>query len=136
MPRRTAIGVDPNRVSLLVAVLEKKVGMNLAQQDIFVNVAGGVRVDEPAADLGVISAVASSFVDKPIPSKTMVVGEVGLAGEVRGIHQAEVRIKEASKLGFKRCLIPKSNRTRISMEFESIEILGVQSVEETLEILF
>ena len=136
MPRRTAIGVDPNRVSLLVAVLEKKVGMNLAQQDIFVNVAGGVRVDEPAADLGVISAVASSFVDKPIPSKTMVIGEVGLAGEVRGIHQAEVRIKEASKLGFKRCLIPRSNRTRISMELESIEILGVQSVEETLEILF
>ncbi len=136
MPRRTAIGVDANRVSLLVAVLEKKVGMNLAQQDIFVNVAGGVRIDEPAADLGVISAVASSFVDKPIPSKTMVIGEVGLAGEVRGIHQAEVRIREASKLGFKRCLIPKSNRTRIPMEFETIEILGVQSVEETLEILF
>ena len=110
--------------------------MNLAQQDIFVNVAGGVRIDEPAADLGVISAVASSFVDKPIPSKTMVIGEVGLAGEVRGIHQAEVRIREASKLGFKRCLIPKSNRTRIPMEFETIEILGVQSVEETLEILF
>ena len=136
MPRRTAIGVDANRVSLLVAVLEKKVGMNLAQQDIFVNVAGGVRIDEPAADLGVISAVASSFVDKPIPSKTMVIGEVGLAGEVRGIHQAELRIREASKLGFKRCLIPKSNRTRIPMEFETIEILGVQSVEETLEILF
>ncbi len=136
MPRRTAIGVDPNRVSLLVAVLEKKVGMNLAQQDIFVNVAGGVRIEEPAADLGVISAVASSFVDKPIPSKTMVVGEVGLAGEVRGIHQAEVRIKEASKLGFKRCLIPKSNRTRIAVEWETVEMIGVQSVEETLEILF
>ncbi len=136
MPRRTAIGVDPNRVSLLVAVLEKKVGMNLAQQDIFVNVAGGVRVDEPAADLGVISAVASSFVDKPIPSRTMVIGEVGLAGEVRGIHQPHVRIKEASKLGFKRCLIPKSNQTRIPMEPETMEIMGVQSVEETLEILF
>ena len=136
MPRRTAIGVDPNRVSLLVAVLEKKVGMNLAQQDIFVNVAGGVRIDEPAADLGVISAVASSFVDKPISSKTMVIGEVGLAGEVRGIHQAEVRIKEASKLGFKRCLIPKSNQSRISLESDPIEIIGIQSVEEALEILF
>jgi DNA repair protein RadA/Sms len=136
MPRRTAIGVDPNRVSLLVAVLEKKVGMNLAQQDIFVNVAGGVRIDEPAADLGVISAVASSFMDKPVPSKTIVIGEVGLAGEVRGIHQVAVRMKEASKLGFKRCLIPQSNRAHLTGELEAIEIIGVQSVEETLEILF
>jgi DNA repair protein RadA/Sms len=136
MPRRTAIGVDPNRVSLLVAVLEKKVGMNLAQQDIFVNVAGGVRVEEPAVDLGIISAVASSFLDRPIPSKTMVIGEVGLAGEVRGIHQAEVRMKEASKLGFKRCLLPKSNLSRISAEFAGIEMIGVGSVEETLETLF
>jgi DNA repair protein RadA/Sms len=136
MPRRTAIGVDPNRVSLLVAVLEKKVGMNLAQQDIFVNVAGGVRVEEPAVDLGVVSAVASSFLDKPIPSKTMVIGEVGLAGEVRGIHQADVRIKEASKLGFKRCLLPVSNRSRIKPEFDGIELIGVSSVEEALETLF
>jgi DNA repair protein RadA/Sms len=136
MPRRTAIGVDPNRVSLLVAVLEKKVGMNLAQQDIFVNVAGGVRVEEPAVDLGVVSAVASSFLDKPIPSKTIVIGEVGLAGEVRGIHQAEVRIKEASKLGFKRCLLPMSNRSRIKLEFDGIELIGIRSVEEALETLF
>ncbi len=136
MPRRTAIGVDPNRVSLLVAVLEKKVGLNLAQQDIFVNVAGGVRVDEPAVDLGVVCAVASSYLDKPIPSKTMVIGEVGLAGEVRGIHQAEVRIKEASKLGFQRCLLPQSNQTRLSQKFEGIALAGIRSVEETLEILF
>ncbi|MDH4265668.1 MAG: DNA repair protein RadA [Deltaproteobacteria bacterium] len=136
MPRRTAIGVDPNRVSLLVAVLEKKVGMNLAQQDIFVNVAGGVRVDEPAVDLGVVSAVASSFLDKPIPFKTMVIGEVGLAGEVRGIHQAEMRMKEASKLGFKRCLLPQSNRSRITLELAGLEIVGIGSVEEVLEILF
>jgi len=136
MPRRTAIGVDPNRVSLLVAVLEKKVGLNLAQQDIFVNVAGGVRVDEPAVDLGVVCAVASSYLDKPIPSKTMVVGEVGLAGEVRGIHQAEVRIKEASKLGFQRCLLPQSNQTRLTQKFEGMILAGIRSVEETLEILF
>jgi len=136
MPRRTAIGVDPNRLSLLVAVLEKKVGMNLAQQDIFVNVAGGVHIEEPAVDLGVISAVASSFLDKPIPARTMVIGEVGLAGEVRGIHQAEVRLKEASKLGFKRCLLPMSNRSRIKLEFEGIELTGVASVEEALETLF
>jgi len=136
MPRRTAIGVDPNRVSLLVAVLEKKVGMNLAQQDIFVNVAGGVRVEEPAVDLGVVSAVASSFLDKPIPSKTMVIGEVGLAGEVRGIHQAEVRMKEAGKLGFKRCLLPRSNLSRIRSGFDGIDLIGVRSVEEALETLF
>ncbi len=136
MPRRTAIGVDPNRVSLLVAVLEKKVGMNLAQQDIFVNVAGGVRVEEPAVDLGVVSAVASSFLDKPIPSQTMVIGEVGLAGEVRGIHQSEIRLKEACKLGFRRCLLPKSNRSRILLELPGMELVGVGSVAETLEILF
>ena len=136
MPRRTAIGVDPNRLSLLVAVLEKKVGMNLAQQDIFVNVAGGVRIEEPAVDLGVISAVASSFLDKPIPAKTVVIGEVGLAGEVRGIHQAEVRLKEACKLGFKRCLLPMSNRSRIKLDFDGIELTGVGSVEEALETLF
>jgi DNA repair protein RadA/Sms len=136
MPRRTAIGVDPNRVSLLVAVLEKKVGMNLSQQDIFVNVAGGVRIEEPAVDLGVVSAVASSFLDKPIRSKTMVIGEVGLAGEVRGIHQAEVRMKEAAKLGFRRCLLPASNRSRIKWEFDGIELIGISSVEEALETLF
>jgi DNA repair protein RadA/Sms len=136
MPRRTAIGVDPNRVSLLVAVLEKKVGMTLANQDIFVNVAGGVRVDEPAVDLGVVSAVASSFLDKSIPSKTMVIGEVGLAGEVRGIHQAEIRLREAAKLGFRRCLLPKTNHSRVTGDFGDMEIVGVRSVEETLETLF
>ncbi len=136
MPRRTAMGVDPNRVSLLVAVLEKKVGLNLAQQDIFVNIAGGVRVEEPAVDLGVISAVASSFLNKAIPSKVMVIGEVGLAGEVRGIHQVELRIKEAAKLGFKKCILPKSNRSRIAEEFDGLEVFGVGSVEETLETLF
>jgi DNA repair protein RadA/Sms len=136
MPRRTAIGVDPNRVSLLVAVLEKKVGMTLANQDIFVNVAGGVRVEEPAVDLGVVSAVASSFLDKPIPAKTMVIGEVGLAGEVRGIHQAEIRLREAAKLGFRRCLLPETNRSRLVGDFGDLEILGIRSAEETLEVLF
>ena len=136
MPRRTSIGVDSNRVSLLVAVLEKKVGMNLAQQDIFVNVAGGVRVDEPAADLGVVAAVASSFLDKPIPPKVMVIGEIGLAGEVRGIHQVELRLREAAKLGFKKSLFPKTNRSRITQEFENLELVGIGSVEEALENLF
>jgi len=84
----------------------------------------------------VVSAVASSFLDKPIPSKTIVIGEVGLAGEVRGIHQAEMRMKEASKLGFKRCLLPQSNRSRITLELPGLEIVGIGSVEEVLEILF
>jgi len=136
MPRRTAIGVDPNRVSLLVAVLEKKVGISLAQQDIFVNVAGGVKVDEPAVDLGIVSAVASSSLDKTIPFKTMVIGEVGLAGEVRGIHQAEIRLREAAKLGFRRCLLPETNRSRIPSDFGEMEIVGIRSVEEALETLF
>jgi DNA repair protein RadA/Sms len=136
MPRRTAIGVDPNRVSLLVAVLEKKVGMNLAQQDIFVNVAGGVRVEEPAVDLGVVTSVASSFLDKPIPSQTMVIGEVGLAGEVRGVHQAEMRLKEAFKMGFKRVFLPQSNHARIALKLSGMEIIGIGSVEQTLETLF
>lgn len=136
MPRRTAIGVDANRLSLLVAVLEKKVGMNLGQQDIFVNVAGGVHVEEPAVDLGLISAVASSFLDKPISSQAVVIGEVGLAGEVRGIHQAEIRLKEAAKLGFQKCLLPRSNQSRITFAAIGLELIGVGSVEETLEILF
>ncbi len=136
MPRRTAMGVDPNRLSLLVAVLEKKVGLNLAQQDIFVNVVGGVHVEEPAVDLGLISAVASSFLDKPISSQIMVMGEVGLAGEVRGVQQAEMRLKEAAKLGFKKCLLPRSNQCRITSTSIGLELIGVNSVEETLEILF
>jgi DNA repair protein RadA/Sms len=136
MPRRTSIGVDPNRVSLLVAVLEKKVGLNLAQQDIFVNVAGGVKVDEPAADLGIVSAVASSFLDKPISPKVMVIGEIGLAGEVRGIYQAEPRLREAAKLGFRKCLLPRNNRLRIAQHFENLELVAIASVEEALENLF
>jgi DNA repair protein RadA/Sms len=86
-------------------------------------------------DLGIVCAVASSFLDKPIPSKTMVIGEVGLAGEVRGVHQAEMRMKEAAKLGFKRCVLPRSNQTRIR-EIAGMETAGVGTVEETLEILF
>jgi len=116
--------------------VEKKRGMSLAQQDIFVNLAVVVRVDEPAVDLGIVSAVASSFLDKSIPSKTMVIGEVGLAGEVRGIHQAEIRLREATKLGFRRCLLPETNRSRIAGDFGDMEIVGIRSVEDALEMLF
>src|ERR671910_352229 len=114
VPRRTTIGVDHNRVALLVAVLEKKMGAKLFDQDIFLNVAGGVHVDEPAVDLGVIAAVASSHKEKIIDPKTVFFGEVGLAGEVRGISQAEVRVKEAGKLAFERCILPATNSSQFT----------------------
>ena len=134
VPRRTTIGVDNNRVSLLVAVLEKKVGMSLAGQDIFVNVAGGIRIDEPAVDLGIVVSVASSYMDRPVDPKTVVFGEVGLGGEIRGISQGDIRIKESAKLGFTRCVLPQSNK-KTSQGKTDIGLIGVNSVEETLEIL-
>ncbi|HON60200.1 MAG TPA: DNA repair protein RadA [Smithella sp.] len=134
-PRRTAIGVDYNRVSLLVAVLDKICGLHLGGSDIFINVAGGVRVEEPAVDLGIVAAMASSFLDKPIDPRTIVLGEVGLAGEVRAISQMEVRIKEAARLGFNRCLIPKTNATRLTKN-PQMEICKIGSLKDMLEYLF
>jgi DNA repair protein RadA/Sms len=135
MPRRTAIGVDHNRISLLVAVLGKRMGIEMGDQDIFVNVAGGLRVDEPAADLGMVSAMISSFLDKPVDKNTVVFGEVGLAGEIRGVSQAEVRIKEARKLGFSRCILSRSNLEGCSSQ-GGIDLVGVDSVKSLLEVLF
>jgi DNA repair protein RadA/Sms len=135
VPRRTTIGVDHNRVALLVAVLEKRMGFKLYNQDIFLNVAGGIRVDEPAMDLGVSISVASSFLDKPIHPKTVLFGEVGLAGEVRGISQGEVRVKEAIKLGFQRCILPKVNRERMK-GLEDIDLVGAESLAEVIRLLF
>lgn len=132
MPRRTTIGVDFNRVNLLVAVLEKRAGLNLGGMDIFVNVVGGLRIIEPAVDLGIISTIASSFKDIPIDPKTFVFGEVGLSGEIRAIAQAEVRIKEASKIGFKKAVMPLGNAEKMKNNFE-LEIIGVKNVEGTLE---
>jgi DNA repair protein RadA/Sms len=131
MPRRTTIGVDHNRLALLVAVLEKKVGLNLSGQDIFLNVAGGVKLNEPAADLGMVVAVASSHLDKTIDPQTLLLGEVGLAGEVRGITQPEMRVREAAKLGFSRCLLPAGNLKQVKVK--GMELIGVRSVEEALE---
>jgi len=109
MPRRTVIGADASRVSLLVAVLEKICGLKLGNHDIFVNVAGGVRVSEPAVDLGVVSAVFSSYRNRPINADTVVFGEVGLTGEIRGIGRTEDRIREAARMGFARCILPKTS---------------------------
>jgi DNA repair protein RadA/Sms len=134
-PRRTTLGLDPNRVALLVAILEKKMGLHLAAHDIFVNVAGGVRLDEPAADLGALVAVASSFLDRPIDPHTLVLGEVGLAGEVRAVGQIEMRLREGAKLGFRRCIIPEASRRQLP-NFDSLEVLGVQSLQSAWELLF
>ena len=103
--QRKAMGIDSNRISLLVAVLEKKVGYAMLAQDIFVNVAGGVRIVEPAVDLGVVVALASSHLNRPIDERTVLFGEIGLAGEVRAVSHPELRVKEAARLGFNRCLL-------------------------------
>ena len=134
-PRRTTLGFDPNRVAVLIAVLEKKMGIHLLGQDEFVNVAGGVRIDEPAADLGVIAAVASSFLDKPVDPHTLLIGEVGLAGEVRAISQADTRVREAMKLGFARCILPESSRRQLPA-LDGMELLGVSSLADAWQLLF
>ena len=135
MPRRTTIGVDYNRVNLLVAVLEKKVGMHLGGMDIFVNVVGGLKIIEPAADLGVITAVASSLKDIPVDPRLFVFGEVGLSGEIRAVAHAETRIKEASKIGFRQAVIPFGNYEKIKGDF-GLKITGVKNVEDCLEAVF
>jgi DNA repair protein RadA/Sms len=110
-------------------------GIEMGDQDIFVNVAGGMRVDEPAADLGIVSAMVSSFLDRPVDKNLVVFGEVGLAGEIRAVSQPEVRIKEARKLGFSRCLLPKGNLEACS-RIEALEIVPVESVKKLIDILF
>jgi DNA repair protein RadA/Sms len=134
-PRRTVLGLDPHRVALLVAVMEKKLGLHLNGHDVFMNVAGGVKIDEPAVDLGVLAAIASSFLDKPVANDTVVMGEVGLAGEVRAIGNVEARLTEARKMGFHRCLAPAGNLKRVTAPAE-LELVGVATVEQAMEALF
>jgi len=135
MPRRTSVGVDHNRLSLLVAVLSKRMGMEMGDQDIFVNVAGGLRVEEPAADLAILSALISSFLDKPLDKRMVVFGEVGLAGEIRGVSQPEMRIKEAKKLGFSTCLMPKGNLEACG-GIKGMQLLGVEAIASLMDFLF
>jgi len=135
VPRRTTIGVDHNRVALLVAVLEKKMGAKLFDQDIFVNVAGGVQVDEPAVDLGIVAAIASSSRETVLDARTIFFGEVGLAGEIRGISQAESRVKEAGKLGFERCILPASNAAQLKY-IEHPKLAAVSSLKECWKLIF
>ena len=135
MPRRTAVGVDHNRISLLVAVLGKRLGMELGDQDIFVNVAGGLKVDEPAADLGIVSSMMSSFLDRSVDRDVVLFGEVGLAGEIRGVSQPELRIREAKKLGFSRCVLSRSNLEGLG-HVGDMELQGVRTVQELYDSLF
>ncbi len=135
IPRRTTIGVDHNRVSLLAAVLDKVCGFRLGNHDIFINVAGGVKLDEPAVDLGIVSSMMSSFLDRPIDSATVVCGEVGLTGEVRGVNQVESRIREAARMGFNRCVIPRGMTSDFAVG-EKMELLEVTAAKELLDCLF
>jgi DNA repair protein RadA/Sms len=129
-PRRMTIGLDTNRTTLLMAVLEKRVGLQLLGDDVFVSVAGGLEVSEPAADLGVAAAVASSFRNRALPARTVVFGEVGLGGEVRSAGQASLRVREAAQMGFTRCVMPARN---VPEDVEGIQLVGVRTLEEALE---
>ena len=131
--RQKAQGFDPNRLALLTAVLEKRLDLNLADKDIFLNVVGGVKVMDPAADLGVMMAVASALLDKTVPFDMAFLGEVGLSSEVRSVSQIAVRIKEAEKLGFKRCVVPKNNMKKRAAVKTNMDIISVLSVKEALD---
>jgi len=131
--RRMANGIDQQRLSLLLAVLEKRAGLNLVGDDVFVNIAGGMTVDEPATDLGVLAAIASSVRNKVIPQTTAMFGEVGLAGEVRGITQAALRIREAAQMGFKRCVLPEANIDPSDRASTDCELVGVRTLSEALD---
>ena len=133
--RRMAQGFDPNRTSLLIAVLEKRLGFQLAGDDVFINVAGGLEVDEPAVDLGVVAAITSSYRNIAVAGDTAVFGEIGLTGEVRGVLQADVRAREAQSLGFKKLIVPASNKKGLE-KLLGIRVVGVKSLEEALEELF
>ena len=127
MPRRLSVGLDPQRLALLLAVLHRHGGVESAGYDVFVNAVGGVRINEPAADLAILLAVYSSLRSRPLPAKTLVFGEVGLAGEIRPVQRGQERIKEAAKLGFRQFLIPNMNKPKQAID--GIKIIGVGRVD-------
>ena len=131
LPKRTANGFDYNRLAVLIAVLEKKAGLSLGNQDVYLNIAGGMKLSEPAVDLGIIATVASAYKNVPISQSTVVIGEVGLTGEVRRINLIEKRLKEAEKLGFKTCIIPENNKKGLKDEYK-LDIIGVKNIGEAL----
>lgn len=134
IPRRQATGVDFNRVNLLMAVLEKRLGLQMSGCDAYVNLAGGIRIQEPAVDLGMVMAIVSSFKNRPVDESTVVFGEVGLSGEVRAVSLAEQRLQEAVKLGFTTCVMPKANADMLK-NTKSIKVIGVSNVQEAIELI-
>ena len=134
-PKRTANGIDYNRLALLIAVLEKRAGMNLGNQDVYLNVVGGLKISEPSIDLGILMVTASSYKNKPIEKGIAIMGEVGLTGEVRRINMIEKRLKEAEKLGFKKCIIPESNKKGLKEKFK-LDIIGVKDINEAMKTCF
>lgn len=134
MPRRTADGTDFNRVNLLMAVLEKRVGLQMGNCDAYVNIAGGIRMNEPAIDLGIVLALVSSYKNRPIDEKTICFGEVGLSGEVRAVNMAEQRVAEAKKLGFTVCVLPEATKSALSA-ISGIRLIGVKSVKDAIDLV-
>ncbi len=132
MPKRMANGVELSRVSLLLAVMEKRLGLHLSGQDVYVNIVGRIHIDDPAIDLGIVTAVTSSLRDSPIDPGTVVLGEVGLGGEVRAISQPDLRIREAAKMGFRRCVLPERNLAKLEAG-SAIELVGINEVGEALD---
>lgn len=132
MPRRTAAGCDYNRVNLLMAVIEKRAGLRLTESDAYINIAGGIRMNEPAVDLGIVLAIISSYKEMPVPDDLICFGEVGLSGEVRAVNLAEQRIAEAAKLGFSRIIMPKVNLSGIRGKYSQLDLVGVENVQEAM----
>jgi DNA repair protein RadA/Sms len=135
MPRRTANGIDYNRLTLLIAVLEKRAGLALGNQDVYLNLAGGIKISEPALDLGIILATASSFKNISIDKGLVAIGEVGLTGEVRAVNMIEKRLKEIEKLGFKKCIIPESNKKLLKDSYK-LDIIGVKNVNDAIKEIY
>ena len=134
MPRRTATGTDTNRVNLLMAVLEKRLGLKMADCDAYINIAGGIKMNEPALDLGIVLALISSYKEKPIDERTICFGEVGLSGEVRAVSMAEQRVQEAKKLGFEVCILPEASRVTMQ-EIKGIKLVGIKTVKDAIDYL-
>lgn len=135
-PRRTTLGVDSHRVAMLLAILEKKAGLDVAGADVFLNVAGGLRLDEPAVDLGVLISLASSHIDRPVGEDTVIFGEVGLGGEVRAVNGAPSRIAEAHQLGFRKIILPKNNLSRMEDIPQGVDFVGVDHIVAALDAIF
>ena len=134
MPRRTAAGTDYNRVNLLMAVLEKRAGFHLSDCDAYVNIAGGLKMNEPSLDLGIVMALVSSYQDKSLDEDTIIFGEVGLSGEIRGVSMTKQRILEAKKLGFQKCILPKVSLEGLE-KIDGISLIGVSGVKEAIKLL-